>query len=156
MPEEIPPTYSQLVRKLPYRLQSRFTSFGNYVNGILDEYTKNEGVKLSKKDRDLIKLIAFTFALEDFFKQGTLVTKQAIRVFEDLGEKGFTVGRTEFTRDNENTLKGEILSDRLNSLIVENNQMSKFQDETSLKSKIFKIIRSVSHNKRMDRSNKNT
>lgn len=159
MPKEGPPTYSQLIRRLPFKLQSHFMGFGDYVESILEEYEPEGGWQFSelKKDRDWIKLLAFLFMLEDFLMQGTLIAKQAIAVFEDLGENGFMIGpKTEFTRNNENTLRGEKLSNQLVSQIVKNNQLEEFQDEISLKLKIVKIARSVSHNQRMDRSRKDT
>jgi hypothetical protein len=69
MPENSPLTYSKLIRKLPYKLQRRFESFGNYVDGILSEKEPKGGWNLSKEDIDGIKLLALIFSLKAFLKQ---------------------------------------------------------------------------------------
>lgn len=141
MSENNPPTYSQLIRKLPYRLQRRFESFGNYVDGILSENEPKGGWKLSQEDIDGIKLLALVFALKVFLNQGTIIAKQAIRVFGNLGAEGFTVGNTIFTNESEDTYRGEKLSKELNKLLVENKQLNLLQEDKSIYWVILELAR---------------
>ncbi len=154
MSENSPPTYSQLIRKLPYRLQRRFESFGNYVESILDE--NEPGWRLTEEELDGIKLLAFIFALKVFFKQGTVIARNAIQVFKDLGAIGFVVGKTDFTVENENTLRGEKLSNWLNEMLYENNLSALLRDDKPISSIILEIARGFLNGKSMDRSRENT
>ena len=140
MSENSPPTYSELIRKLPYRLQRRFESFGNYVDGILGENEPKGGWKLSQDDIDGIKLLTLIFALKVFLNQGTIITKQAIRVFGDLGAEGFTVGNTIFTNESEDTYRGERLAKDLNKLLAETN-LNFLQEDTSIYRVILELAR---------------
>ncbi len=156
MPENSPPTYSQLIRKLPYRLQRRFESFGNYVDGILTEKEPKGGWNLSEDDINGIKLLALIFALKVFLNQGTIIAKHAIRVFGNLGAEGFTVGNTIFTNESEDTYRGEKLSNDLNKLLAETNQLNLFQENRPISSVILELARRNSNKQSMDRSRKNT
>lgn len=156
MPENSPPTYSQLIRRLPYRLQRRFESFGNYVDGILSEKEPKGGWNFSEEDIDEIKLIALVFALKSFLNQGTIIAKQAIIVFGNLGAEGFTVGNTNFTNQSEDTYRGEKLSKELNKLLSENSQLNFLKEDKSISSVIMELARRSSNKQSMDRSGKNT
>ncbi len=156
MPENSPPTYSKLIRKLPYKLQRRFESFGNYVDGILSEKEPKGGWNLSEEDIDGIKLIALIFSLKAFLKQGTIITKQAIRVFSVLGADGFTVGNAIFTDQSEDTYRGEKLSKELNKLLIETTQLDFLQEDKSISQVILELARRSSNKQSMDRSRKNT
>lgn len=156
MSENSPPTYSQLIRKLPYRLQRRFESFGNYVDGILSENEPKGGWNLSQEDIDGIKLLTLIFALKVFLNQGTIIAKQAIRVFDNLGAEGFTVGNTIFTNESKDTYRGEELSKELNKLLAENNQQGLLQENKSISRIILELARRGSNKQSMDRPRKNT
>lgn len=156
MPENSSPTYSQLIRRLPYRLQRRFESFGNYVDGILSEKEPKGGWNLSEEDIDGIKLIALIFALKAFLYQGTIIARQAITVFGNLGAEGFTVGNTNFTDQSEDTYRGEKLSKELNKLLAETTQLNQLLEDKSISSIIVELARRSSNRQSMDRSRKNT
>lgn len=156
MADNSPPTYSELIRKLPYRLQRRFESFGGYVESVLNENEPQGGWPSSlEEELDGIKLLAFTFALRTFFKQGTIIAKNTIEVFEDLGAEGFVVGKTDFTRENENTLRGEKLSNLLDEKLEENDLSTLLHEGKSISLIILEIARGFSDGKSMDRSRKN-
>ena len=113
------PSLSQLIERMPQKLQVRFDSLGNYVLGIIEEIRHKQGgnIKLSQDDIRLIQLAVLVYSLDDFFRLGTKAAKGASEIFEKFQLEGFRVGNTEFTKDNKDTLRGEDLANKLRSAI---------------------------------------
>jgi hypothetical protein len=114
------PRASEIVRMLPYRLQLRFNSLAGYVSGIIDDLTfrKEIRIRLGTEDVQLIQLAALVYTLDSFFRAGTRAAREASATFERFESSGFQVGRTHFTRDNENTKRGEQLANTLRNTLA--------------------------------------
>lgn len=108
-------SYSDIVKILPYRIRSRCDSLGAFVKAVLDEedHNREQVDKLTTDDIQLIQLLVLVGFLDSFFEDGTTAARSAVRRFEDLGVRGFTVGRKAFEGDNENVRLGEELAKEL-------------------------------------------
>lgn len=119
MPDGIP-SITEIVKMLPYRLQLRFDSLSGYVLGMIDHIRSERRieVRLSREEIQLIQLAAFIYTLDYFFRAGTRAASEASTTFERFRLEGFQVGKTQFTRDNENTRRGENLANSLRESIA--------------------------------------
>lgn len=103
---------NDIIRLLPQSLRPRFQSIGGYardvINEVLDE--ENSRIRLSNSQTDFISCCVFIFLLDRFFNEGTAAARGAAQNFSELGIKGFRIGRTTFTEDNEDTLRGAKLA----------------------------------------------
>jgi hypothetical protein len=113
------PSYSELIKMLPYKLRIRFDSLSAYVKGIIDdeEQSLEPTLRLKPDDVHQVQLLVFISVLDNFFQEGTTAAKSAVASFRRLGVDGFSVGNSVFEGQNENVLMGETLSNRLHSAL---------------------------------------
>lgn len=137
-------TYSTLINSLPYKIKLKFQNFSSFVEGVLDEKQPESGWSLSKEQIDEIKIITLTIALYKFFRQSSYVARQAAIEFEKLDMKGFSFGKTEFTKDNKNTNRGETLSRTLLEFVPNINSYIKMQNSLNLTQIITNLARRFS------------
>lgn len=114
------PTYSELIKLLPYRLRIRFDSLSAYVKGIIDdeEMSMEKSSRLKQKEVKQIQLLVFVSVLDAFFRDGSNAARSAVSNFEALGVEGFSVGNSIFERENSNVQMGDTLSEQLRSAIL--------------------------------------
>lgn len=114
---------TDFVRRLPYKLQSRFESLGRFVRSVIEELEfENRTDKSTRIDRGKvqdIEVVVFAITLESFFRAGTQVASSAVQAFDTLDMRGFVVGTTVFEGENENVLRGSVLASDLRSRLEE-------------------------------------
>jgi hypothetical protein len=143
------PNITEIIQRLPQKLQVRFNSLGNYVQGIIDEesFKSQKEIKLSRDDIELIQLAAFIYSLDSFLRAGTYSAKAASTIFEDFESEGFQIGSTVFTRNNANTMRGEVLADELRS-IVERTRLGRIiRNSPTMKHLIATLIQEMNNDK---------
>jgi hypothetical protein len=128
------PTLSQMVAELPRQLQRRFESLGSYVKDVLERDQGPGGGGLSRDHLAAIQLAAFVYSLREFLEEGTRAARSAAIVFESLGATRFRIGRTEFSRNNENTLLGRRLGANLVAALNDPELLRIMERATSLTS----------------------
>ena len=144
MAESIP-SITFIVNQLPNRLQKRFESLGNFVRGIIDEESSKLKTKivLSTEDVQLIQLAALIYSLDNFFRAGSSAARGAATIFEEFELSGFQVGLTNFTKENANTRRGDLLADKL-SESIRNSVLGDFiRNSNSMRELISTMIREV-------------
>lgn len=112
MPEH-PINTSEIIRLLPQPLQKRFYSLGNYVEAAIEEQEESKRKRLKREDISYIQLAVFVYSLNWLLREGTKAAQRSIEVLEDFGAAGFNVGSVAFRKDNENTLLGRRLAEKL-------------------------------------------
>ncbi len=146
------PTLSDFVEQLPQRLQRRFESLGGYVRGIIDDEEDQLGqkLKLSAEDIRFIQTAVFIYFLDGFLRAGSQAARAASTTFEEFGLSGFQVGSTVFTRNNDNTRRGEVLADRLRAAL-ENSPLSKYISTVpTMRELVSRLIREMQNGKSVD------
>ena len=150
MPERIL-SISEIIQQLPQKLQVRFNSLGKYVQGIIEESaTIGKQIKLSSEDTQLIQLAALIYSLDSFLRAGSYAAKTAATTFEEFELGGFQVGSTLFTKNNENTRRGEILADKLRLTISQNRLGTLINSSSTMRELISKLVREMSHGETVD------
>jgi hypothetical protein len=146
------PRISEIVQQLPQKLQLRFTSLGNFVQGMIDEASATSGktIKLGSDEVQLIQLAALVYSLDSFLRAGTNAARSASTVYEKFDIPGFQVGTTVFTRDNENTRRGELLAEELKKNILRTKLGSIIRNSSTMKELISTLIDEISNGKTMD------
>jgi hypothetical protein len=146
------PRISEIVQQLPQKLQLRFTSLGNFVQGMIDEASATSGktIKLGSDEVQLIQLAALVYSLDSFLRAGTNAARSASKVYEKFDMPGFQVGTTVFTRDNENTRRGELLAEELKKTILRTKLGSIIRNSSTMKELISTLIDEISNGKTMD------
>lgn len=110
---------SEIIKVLPRPIQNRFNSLGEYVREVVAELDENEKRRLTDDDLNVLQLAVFIYRLERFLREGTRAALSTIESLEALGLDNFTVGSITFTKDNENTLLGKDLADKLMDSIAD-------------------------------------
>jgi hypothetical protein len=118
---ETGPNLSELIQRLPRQLQHRFEALGGYVRGVVAEENEQSGGGTRRRKQaapsaetiQFIQIVAFAYTLKAFLRDGSRAAKSAALAFTTLGYPAFRVGQTEFTIDNEATMRGEKLADAL-------------------------------------------
>lgn len=151
MPERVS-NISEIIQQLPQKLQLRFSSLGNYVQGIVDdESAKNrKQVKLSSENIQLVQLAAFLYSLDSFLRAGSYAARAAATTFEEFELEGFQVGSTLFTKSNENTLRGEILADKLRMTVAETRLGLLIKNSSTMRELISTLIREMNNDESVD------
>jgi hypothetical protein len=135
---------TKIIERLPVKLKNRFQSLGSYVRNIIEEMTGNKRqIHLSTEDIQLIQLAALIYSLDSFFRKGTKSAREASTIFEELGGEGFQVGSSIFTKNNENTQRGEILADDLRRVIDGSFISQPIQDSYTMHQLIITLIRKI-------------
>jgi hypothetical protein len=82
---------------------------------LIEEEISQSGrnIRLDQEDIQLIQLAALIYSLDSFFRVGSAAARAASITFEEFGLDGFQIGSTTFTRDNENTRRGEELATQM-------------------------------------------
>lgn len=151
MPERLS-NISEIIQQLPQKLQLRFNSLGNYVQGIVDEESAKNGkqVKLSGESTQLIQLAALIYSLDSFLRAGSYAARTASTTFEKFELGGFQVGSTLFTKNNENTRRGEILADKLRMTVAKTRLGALIKNSSSMKELISTLVREMNNDKSVD------
>jgi hypothetical protein len=135
---------------LPLFIQRRLYPFRNYVYDILfpDAYkgsvlknkTKEEKKKIISKMNDIVNecsYACFVFSLKQLFEEGTNSASEAITIFKSIGTDNFSIGKKEFSENNDNVLEGKrlyelminsISNEILKQMITESNYYSQIID----------------------------
>jgi hypothetical protein len=139
------PNIAEIIQRLPQKLQVRFNSLGNYVQGMIDEESAKYGkeVRLRTEDIQLIQLAALVYSLDSFLRAGTHSARSASVAFEEFGLEGFQVGSSLFTRSNENTLRGEVLAERLEATITRTRLGRTIKNSPTMRELISTLIREM-------------
>jgi len=108
-------SYTEIVNSLPRPIRLRFDSIGGFVQTIIAEH--EEGLtpseRLSRDDRELIKLVVFAYALNQLFREGSAAARAAVDEFQRLGIPGFQIGSASFEGRNYNVMLGDKLAEQL-------------------------------------------
>ena len=146
------PNISEIIQRLPQKLQVRFNSLGNYVQGIIDEESarNRKEIKLSSEDTQLIQLAALLYSLDSFLRAGTYAARVASTTFEEFELEGFQVGSTLFTRNNENTLRGEELAEKLRKTVERTRLGRIIRNSPTMKELISTLIREMNNGEALD------
>ena len=136
---------SAIIQQLPPNLQRRFLSLGSFVGGIIDEEItrSKKSNRLSQENIHLIQLAALIYSLDSFFRSGTAAARQASVTFEEFGSIGFQIGSTVFTKDNDNTRRGELLADELRKAIIGTQMSRAIQTSSTMQQLIITLIREI-------------
>lgn len=95
---------------LPTSLRMRLESIARYATSLAEEPLPDIGKpKLSRSDIEQIRQAAIAYVLREFIQRGAHAAKASVSTFEDLGFRGFAVGKTAFTKQSEATLRGDRL-----------------------------------------------
>jgi len=151
MSEDIP-SISSIVSRLPQKIQNRFESLGGYIRGIIDEESNKSGVNiaLSSNDVQSIQFAALIYSLDHFFRAGSSSARTAAMTFEQLGLQGFQVGSSHFTKDNDNTRRGDMLADKLRDSIGNSHMGIVIRNSISMRDLISTMIREVNNGQSLD------
>src|SRR5580692_3241271 len=103
---------SQIINGLPRPIRLRFDSIGGYVHGIISEEQESLPTTqhLTPQEMEIVKLVAFCFAANRFFKEGAEAARLAVDEFQRFNIPGFQVGSTHFEGRNQNVLLGDNLA----------------------------------------------
>lgn len=136
-----------IVSRLPYRLRNRFESLGAYVKAVIDEEQRGtqKNMKLKRDHVQLIQLIVFIHCLDDFLREGTNAARGAVEGLGRLGIDGFSVGSTEFSGNNENVARGEVLADQLRAAVAEMDLFNSLPSNVGPTQLTQELIRRIKH-----------
>jgi hypothetical protein len=134
------PSVSEIVKQLPPSLRGRFNSLGNYVEGVVREIRGADAPRLSGRQFGVIHLIVFVYLLNRYLNEGTLAAEHAAVAASELGFESFTIGRTTFTKDNENTLLGRTLANALLASLEDSSVVGMLQRATTVRSLVRDLL----------------
>jgi len=104
-------------QQLPIRLKRRFDSIGAFVASVVTGMEEEKGVpkkrRLPASVKSDISLLVFVFSLRQFLREGSRAAEAAAKESIRLGLSGFQVGEQVFEPGNDNTLRGQRLSEAL-------------------------------------------
>jgi len=114
--QDLTASTSEILQYLPHTLRLRFQSISKYATALAGEALP-DGTRLNLGAEDLRQLnyAAVVYILREFLQSGARAARSAVNTFEDLGLKGFSVGRSHFTRHSEATRRGERLAKALDA-----------------------------------------
>jgi hypothetical protein len=146
-------TISEIIRQLPQSLQTRFNSLSRYVQGIIEEEQDNLGrdIELNPEDAQLIQLTAFIYSIDDFLRAGTRAAQAASGIFEEFGSAGFQVGRSHFTSDSDDTLRGEALANGLRDTVASTPLHRYIASASTMQALISALVREMTNDTHLDR-----
>jgi hypothetical protein len=139
MPDDVP-SVSQIVRQLPPSFRGTFNSLGQYVQGVIREIRGNDAPPLSAKRLRFIQLMVFIYLLNRYLEEGTKAAERAVEISNELGFESFSIGRTVFSKDNENTMLGRRLAKELLSSVNEPALIEIFQQSNSVRSLVRNLL----------------
>ena len=134
------PSVSEIIKQLPPSLRRRFNSLGNYVEGIVREIRGADAPRLSGRQFGFIHLIVFVYLLNRYLNEGSLAAEHAAIAASELGFESFTIGRTTFTKDNENTLLGRTLASALLASLEDSPVVGMVERATSVRSLVRDLL----------------
>src|SRR5258708_22099315 len=147
------PNFSDIVNQLPQKLQIRFTSLGSYVLALINEVEEatsqsnpDQPRKLTTDDTQFIQLMAFIYMLDQLMRDGTRAARSASTMFESLGMSGFLIGRTAFTRNNANTLRGETLANGLRVSLADQRLQAIIANASCVRSLVERLVQELTRN----------
>jgi len=97
--------------------------------------------RLKPKQLQSIQLIAFIYALDFLFCEGTRAATMAVAEFEKLGMSGFKIGSAVFEGENENVMRGRDLSEALKRALANTSVLELIKSENAIKSLTLRMIR---------------
>jgi hypothetical protein len=131
-----------LINSLPRNYQIRFNSLGRYVRGLIEEEEseREQNLGLDNEDISFIQLAVFVFSLDDFLRAGTRAAQQASQTLEGYKIPGFQIGSTIFTKNNESTMRGEVLANQLRDVVADLPIGELIQNSSSIRNLVSRII----------------
>lgn|GEM_PF-2243303 len=147
------PSVSEIIKQLPPSFRGRFESLGQYVKSILGEIRGSDAPPLSINRLRFIQLIVFIYVLTRYLEEGTRAAEHAVDVSLEFGFESFSVGKTVFSKDNENTLLGRTLANRLIASIEEPSIINALGNSSNTRSLIISLLARTRYldGKRLDR-----
>jgi len=141
------PNVAEIIRYLPRKIQVRFDSLGNYVKGLIDEESarRDKEIKLSSEHIQLIQLAALIYSLDSFMRAGSYAAQIAASTFEEYKLRGFQVGSSVFTENNENTLRGRVLADKLRATVARTRLGVLIRNSSTMRDLISTLIREMNN-----------
>lgn len=141
------PNVAEIIRYLPRKIQVRFDSLGNYVKGLIDEESarRDKEIKLSSEHIQLIQLAALIYSLDSFMRAGSYAAQIAASTFEEYELRGFQVGSSVFTENNENTLRGRVLADKLRATVARTRLGVLIRNSSTMRDLISTLIREMNN-----------
>lgn len=138
---------AEIIRLLPQPLQNRFNSLGGYVRAVLEEDQQNNGRahRLNDEGISFIQLAVFIYSLNWFLREGTRAAQASIRSLEDFGLSGFSIGSTNFTKNDENTLLGSVLAEGLIESLGDSPLIAHIKSAKSMTALILDLQGDLSH-----------
>jgi hypothetical protein len=138
---------NDIVRLLPQSLRPRFQSVGSYTHDVINEVLDEQRgkIRLSNSQIDFISCCVFIFLLDRFLNEGTAAARGAAKNFSDFGIKGFKIGQTTFTEDNENTRRGEMLAGSLKSVIGDPMVIKTIETSDTVRNLVERLISQMRH-----------
>jgi hypothetical protein len=129
-------------------MQLRFDALGGYVKAVVNEESERglleeQRAELSNDQIAFIQLMVFVYSLGSFLRDGSRAAQGAADVFGTLGAEGFAVGKTLFTKGNENTTRGNRLADELHKAIAGTHYADILRDARSMRELVKSLIREV-------------
>ncbi len=126
--------FSEILKHAPKYITIRYNSLNRHVWDQLfpeDERRRMFSRLHSKEQRkrlyqnmksfsDEASLLVFIFVLKKVFSEGSKAAKDTVDTLKELGIEGFSLGKTFFSGRNENVVLGDILAEKLLSLLDEN------------------------------------
>jgi hypothetical protein len=123
--------YSEILKKAPRYISTIYNSLNSYVWETLfsndyrskvlsrfetPESRKGEYAKMKAMSEEAT-LLVFIFVLRKFFLEGSRMAKATVDELKTFGVKSFNFGKTCFSRRNRNVILGDILAQKLFSII---------------------------------------
>lgn len=141
---------AELLQQLPHAMRLRLQSISRYATSLADEPLPDIGKpELTPDDMEQIRYAAMVYVLREFIRSGAHAAKSAVSTFESLGFKGFTVGRTEFTRRSEATLRGDKLVRALDDSLRGTLLFKKIRETRHIREFIQSIVRDLHNAKKI-------
>ena len=122
----------EVMKYAPRYLSLRYGSLNSYVwdrlfppeykNKLLryrNDETKKERIEWMKSLADEASLLSFIFVTKKIFKEGSQAAKDAVDILAKLDVNEFFLGRTCFSGRNENVILGDVLAEKLMSVLGE-------------------------------------
>jgi hypothetical protein len=97
--------------------------------------------RLKGEDIQTIKLAVFIYALEEFFREGSLAAEKAVDEFKALGVRGFTVGPSLFEGRNENVIRGQQLAHALRAAVNDPELLSVIDQASTMRNLVLELRR---------------
>jgi hypothetical protein len=140
---------------LPPVLRHRFESLGSFVSAVIREKEDRGAVpkkrRLASETKQDIALLVFIASLRTFLQEGTRAASTAAQETVRLGLTGFTIGKYDFTPENENTQRGALLAESLWARLEDDRLRNLLGSELSLAKLVEELYGIARNPKRLDR-----